>query len=517
MKLKRLLALALVILSLMGDIALANDYYAKTTSSTTIYKSASSSSSKVTDIESGQWLFVSDIKDGWAKVSYNGKTGYVASHKVKKTAKAVYVKSESAVIYKNDSSSSSKLTTVPYGSKLDAYYKTGDYTKVVYGKYEGFMKTSSITLTNPNTFSKTVYIQAESGNVYATPNTSSSSTSVNGTTALKATALYNDSWYRVTYGSSNKVAFVQKSKVGSEKYTKTNTQKSSSGSSNSSSDHSSSSKTMYVKSASVTLYKSDSTSSSKVGTVVYGCKVTVTAVNDDWCKCSYGSMSGYCKKSALTGSDPNTLSNTVYVKSSSVKIYKTPSTSATSTTISPNTALKQTAKYDSTWSRVTYNGNIGFVKTSDLTTTKGGSVSTSSPANCRSVTVDWFKGNIQSEFYKGRIATVTDVSTKISWKVKRKGGSNHADVEPLTAADTAAMKKACGSDFMTWHRRPIWVSLNGNKYAASMNCMAHGECNIKDNNFDGHFCIHFTNSRTHGTDKVDSDHQNAIKKAYAAG
>ena len=41
---------------------------------------------------------------------------------------------------------------------------------------------------------------------------------------------------------------------------------------------------------------------------------------------------------------------------------------------------------------------------------------------------------------------------------------------------------------------------------------------IPDNNFNGQFCIHFVNSKTHGSSKnpahVDSDHQKAIMYAY---
>jgi len=46
--------------------------------------------------------------------------------------------------------------------------------------------------------------------------------------------------------------------------------------------------------------------------------------------------------------------------------------------------------------------------------------------------------------------------------------------------------------------------------------MPHGGDSIADNNFDGHHCIHFTNSRTHGSNKVCSLHQAAIKKAANA-
>ena len=512
---KRLLAFMLAFLLLLANTALADDYYAKITSKTTVYASASKSSSKLGTVESGTWVFVSATKDGWAKVSLNGKTGYVSASNVKKNAKAVYVKTGTAVLYKSESTSSTKLATLGYGQQLDGWYKDGEWTKVTYGNTGGFIKSSSITTTNPNTMNKTVYIQASEGKVYKLPDSSSASWEVSGTVALTCTSVYNSTWARVTHGS--KVGYIKTNQLGSGKYSASGKSSSSSSSSSSStSAKSSSTSTKYVGVSDVTLYKSASTGSSKAGCVVYGCKVTVTETDGSWSKIKYGSVTGWCKTSCLISKDPNTLNQTVYVKSSSVKIYEKPSTSSSSATVSTSAALTCTAVFESTWCRVTYNGKVGFVKKSDVSTTKGGS-STSSAAAGHSVKADWFKSNIQSVFYKGRVVTVTDVKTGISFKVRRKGGYNHADVEPYTASDTAAMKKACGGDFLTWHRRAIWVSIDGKKYAASMNCMNHGECTIKDNNFDGHFCIHFTNSKTHGSDKVDPDHQAAVNRAYSAG
>ena len=136
---------------------------------------------------------------------------------------------------------------------------------------------------------------------------------------------------------------------------------------------------------------------------------------------------------------------------------------------------------------------------------------TAKPATGTAVEADWWKSDIQSIYARGTTATVTDVETGIAWNEYRGGGYNHADVQPATAADTANMKKACGS--WSWKRRAIFVTINGVNYAASMNCMPHGSGSIKDNNFNGHHCIHFTNSRTHGSNKVCSLHQAAIKKA----
>jgi len=141
-------------------------------------------------------------------------------------------------------------------------------------------------------------------------------------------------------------------------------------------------------------------------------------------------------------------------------------------------------------------------------------VSTAVPATGNAVEMDWWTSDIQTIFARGVIATVTDVDTGIAWYEKRTGGTNHADVEPATAADTAAMKKAVGS--WSWTRRAIFVTINGVNYAASMNAMPHGGDSIANNNFDGHHCIHFTNSRTHGTNKVCSLHQAAIQRAAKA-
>ena len=62
-------------------------------------------------------------------------------------------------------------------------------------------------------------------------------------------------------------------------------------------------------------------------------------------------------------------------------------------------------------------------------------------------------------------------------------------------------------------RRAILVKYNGHVYAASMNGMPHEDDTISDNDFDGHFCIHFTGSKTHGTQRVDEDHQSCVQTA----
>ena len=127
--------------------------------------------------------------------------------------------------------------------------------------------------------------------------------------------------------------------------------------------------------------------------------------------------------------------------------------------------------------------------------------------------LDWFNGGAE-KFHNHCVMTVKDVITGKTFQVRRTFGTNHLDAEPLTSSDTAIMKSIYGGSW-SWARRPILVMYNGHVYAASMNGMPHGTSTLS-NNFDGHFCIHFYKCRTHGTDKVDSAHQNCVTRAMNA-
>ena len=306
------------------------------------------------------------------------------------------------------------------------------------------------------------------------------------------------------------------------------------------------------------MYKSYG-SSAKYGTLTAGTAVTAYAAAGDWVYAGYAGCKGFVKKSHLTANKPTASDENVgqaapevvvtkgkyaYANMEDAKVYKSYSTSSKVIgTLPVNTKLAVGATCGD-WAFVGLNGFFGFMKLSSLSEEKvplvsepatspsedaadqGDSVSTTVPENAdlgdssttpargTAQAMDWWKSDIQTIFARGTTATITDVATGIAWKEMRKGGTNHADVQPLTATDTAAMKAAVGK--WSWDRRAIFVTIDGVNYAASMNCMPHGSGSISNNNFDGHHCIHFTNSRGHSSNKVCSLHQTAIQKALAA-
>ena len=144
--------------------------------------------------------------------------------------------------------------------------------------------------------------------------------------------------------------------------------------------------------------------------------------------------------------------------------------------------------------------------------------------------VDWFSakssdgnyGFSKIGFVADNYAKLTDLSTGISLRIKIQSTNNHIDAEPVTASDTEKFCAIYGvfsaSSFISskhYQRRPMMIEIEKTKFKAvcSMYGVPHGQQTILDNNFNGQFCLHFYNSKTSGTEKVDSGHQTAITKA----
>ena len=137
--------------------------------------------------------------------------------------------------------------------------------------------------------------------------------------------------------------------------------------------------------------------------------------------------------------------------------------------------------------------------------------------------IDWNTGGIDELWPRGSNFKIYDVKSGIVFWAHRWAGGLHVDAEPLTAADTARICKIQGvstasqiKESTHWMRRPALVTIGTRTFACSMFLVPHNPDGdtIPDNNFVGQFCIHFTNSKTHESKKVDSQHAEAIEYAY---
>jgi len=163
---------------------------------------------------------------------------------------------------------------------------------------------------------------------------------------------------------------------------------------------------------------------------------------------------------------------------------------------------------------------------------------------CECEVSDWFEDDIDLIFFRRNrytgsscSATVYDVETGKSFRVRRVGGDNHADVEPLTPQDTAMICNILlvnePSEINSrehYQRRPVLVAVDSTYgtrlYAASMYMVLHDggrpesevllDNGLEEYGMGGYImCMHFLNSRTSGSGVLDASHQRAIQTAYA--
>ena len=100
MSIKRWLAACLVLFLLACSLpAYATDWVAKVTQQSTVYAKANTSSKVLGKVKANTVLTVDATKNGWARVTMNGKTGFMKAANVKKTTKTMYVNVASMAVY----------------------------------------------------------------------------------------------------------------------------------------------------------------------------------------------------------------------------------------------------------------------------------------------------------------------------------------------------------------------------------------------------------------------------------
>ena len=234
-------------------------------------------------------------------------------------------------------------------------------------------------------------------------------------------------------------------------------------------------KTTYV-------YAKPSTSSARVR-VAKGTKVTVLAVRSSWARVKRAKYTAYIQTRYLSKKPPATPTpRPTATPRPTVTPKPTPlptGTAAPTATAAPTVTPAPTGVVTPSWRRQVER-------------------------------VEWFNGG--SKIVKrGGYAYIYDIDTGVTLRIKRKGGTNHMDVEPASKKDTATLKKIAGGAF-SWKSHAVVLIKGGRYIAAAINTMPHGEYTIKDNDFPGQFCLHTTGARTHETDRVNPEHQKSIER-----
>ena len=427
------------------------------------------------------------------------------------------------ILREKASSTSDALQTLPKGTKLEVLGKSGSWYKVTYGKYTGYVYKTYVSVT------KTASSSSSSSSATRLEKGSTGSDVKDLQTKLKKLGYY-DAYVDGDYGDTTVAAV----KAFQKKYNltadgiagKETLKKLDSAYKNADSDKDDGS---LRKGATGSAVKNLQTKLKKLG--FYN-----ASIDGDYGDTTVAAVKAFQKKYNLTadgvaGSETLKKLDSAYKNADSNTSTDDDSlrkgaTGAAVKTLQTN--LKKlgfyTAYVDGSFGSTTESAVKAFQKKYGLTadgvagsaTLKKieSAVASASSGKITTERLDWFNGG-KNVIPNGAVFQIKDVSTGLIFSARRQSGGNHMDAEPLTAEDTAILKKINGGTF-SWRRRAVLVKYNGHVYAASIYSEPHGTNTILDNNFDGQFCLHFYGSKTHGTDRVDADHQKCVEQAMKA-
>ncbi|MBR4866909.1 MAG: SH3 domain-containing protein, partial [Clostridia bacterium] len=223
---------------------LTGDY--KATAALNLRKAAGTSNTRLLTIPKGKTIKITEVKDGWGKTTYSGKTGWVSMDYVKKV----------------ETSTGSTGSTGSSGST-------------------GSTGTTTTTYTYKITTTSGVNLRSGAGTSYG------KLTTIPYNKTVTVTEVKNG-WGKTTYGGKTGWFSLDYAK-------KTGTTTTATGGSTGSGDTTTTASVKYVITASngVNMRSGAGTSYDKVGAIPYNKTVTVTEVKNGWGKTTYGGKTGW--------------------------------------------------------------------------------------------------------------------------------------------------------------------------------------------------------------------------------
>ena len=384
----RSLALLLAALCLMSTAAFAVDGCATVTASAlNMRASAGTSSAVVTCLPKGTVVLVTGESDGWYKVWYNGKSGYMSGDylSLSETGTANFgtgtINANGVNVRSGASTSSGIVATLNRNTTLPITGVDNDWYQVSYNGSTAYVRSDlmdisagsgsssgSSSSSSGSSSDKTGTINASYVRLREGASTSSRIlNTLNKGAAMTVTGTSGD-WYAVSYNGTAGYVYKQYLTVEGE-------------SSSSSSSSSSTNEKGTINAYAVRLRQGASTSSKILYTLNKGAAMTVTGTSGDWYAVSYNGTAGYVYKQYLTLGESSSSSSssssggstvspvdedTGTIRGMYVRVRTGPSTSS-----SIITSLNTGAKLDVTgitgeWYQVKYNGQTGYVYKSYL-------------------------------------------------------------------------------------------------------------------------------------------------------
>ena len=145
--------LVILTMACLTPAALAASFKAKiNSSSSAVYTRPSTSGTRICRGVKGVTVTVTDYSDGWAKISYRGNTGYMQIKYLDLNSRITAYTEKKCSVYRTASSSSSKLGSLSRGTTVYVIGMDGSYCRIQNksGSVTGYIRASELSTKKPS-------------------------------------------------------------------------------------------------------------------------------------------------------------------------------------------------------------------------------------------------------------------------------------------------------------------------------------------------------------------------------
>ena len=182
---KNLLVLGAATLAAIGFGAINNEVEAATTSNATattslnVRSGAGTSYSKIGSLYPGQSISVISTSNGWSKINYNGKTGYVSSQYLRigstttsnsNTTSGTYYTSATLNVRSGAGTNYPKIGSLIANKKVSVISSSNGWSKISYNGKTGYVSSQYLRTSSSTSSTPTTSNTSTSGSYYTTAN-----------------------------------------------------------------------------------------------------------------------------------------------------------------------------------------------------------------------------------------------------------------------------------------------------------------------------------------------------------
>ena len=367
-----------------------------TATSLNVRSGPSTSNGVIGSLKQNDKVEVISESNGWSKVKFSGKEGYVSSTYLKDSnggntgggsenpnptpGKTKVVTATSLNVRSGPSTSNGVIGSLKQNDKVEVISESNGWSKVKFSGKEGYVSSTYLKDSdggntgggseNPNpTPGKTKVVTATSLNVRSGPSTSNSVIGSLKQNDKVEVISESNGWSNVKYS-------------GKEGYASSTYLKESDGGSTGGNETPSTSNSKTVLATSLNVRSGPSTSNSIIGSLKQNDKVEVISESNGWSKIKFNGKEGYVSSIYLKDSDsgntgggsenPNPSNNKI-VTATSLNVRSGPSTSDSVIGSLRQNEVVEVISESNGWSKIKFNGKEGYVSSDYLKDYSGGS------------------------------------------------------------------------------------------------------------------------------------------------